>query len=143
MSTKKDDEQRKYEAIMREIAFISEQTKQVDLIFAKTFPSMLSIEPVKNVEALQIQAHKKSSQNRNKGQRQMDEIIAELKRLGHNPLCLPALVAGKSSAKAEARDKLNGKGLFTAPTAFENMWEELTKRKMIKYRKVDALGLRT
>jgi hypothetical protein len=63
MSTKKDDKQLKYEATMREIAFISEQVKQVDLIFAKTFPSMLSIEPVKNVEALQIQAHKKKTTN--------------------------------------------------------------------------------
>jgi hypothetical protein len=142
MSTKKDDEQLKYEATLREIAFISEQAKQVDLILAKMSPSMpsiFSIEPVKNVEALPIQAHKKKPRIRNKGQRQMDEIIAELKRLGHDPLCLPALVAGKSSAKAEARDNINGKELlkelFTAPTAFENMWEELTKRKMIRYRK--------
>jgi len=133
MSTKKDDEQLKYEATMREIAFISEQVKQVDLIFAKTFPSMLSIEPVKNVEALQIQAHKKSSPIRNKGQRQMDEIIAELTRLGHDPLCLPALIAGKSSAKAEARDNLKGKGLFTAHTAFENSWQTLTNRDLILY----------
>lgn len=136
MSTKKDDEQLKYEATMREIAFISEQAKQVDLIFTKMFPSMpsmLSIEPVKNVEALQIQAHKKKPRIRNEGQRQMDEIIAELKRLGHDPLCLPALIAGKSSAKAEARDNLKGKDLFKAHTAFENSWQTLTNRDLILY----------
>lgn len=70
MSTKNDDEQLKCEATMREIAFISEQAKQVDLIFTKMFPSMpsmLSLEPVKNVEALQIQAHKKNHELETKG----------------------------------------------------------------------------
>ncbi len=136
MSTKKDDEQLKYEATMREIAFISEQAKQVDLIFAKMFPSMpsmLSIEPVKNVEALQIQAHKKTPQVRDKGQQQIDAIIAELVRLGYNPLSLPEVGAGQRSAKAEVRDNLYGKDLFTAPKAFENGWQELARRSLIGY----------
>jgi hypothetical protein len=47
MNTKKDEEQLKHEAIKREIDFVSEQVKQIDLIFAKTFPSRLSIRPIK------------------------------------------------------------------------------------------------
>lgn len=47
MNTKKDEEQLKHEAMKREIDFVSEQVKQIDLIFAKSFPSMLSIRPIK------------------------------------------------------------------------------------------------
>lgn len=83
-------------------------------------------------EPLQIQTNNKTPQIRDKGLRQTEAIIAELKRLGHDPLCLPALIAGQRSAKAEARENLNGKDLFTARTAFKNMWEESTRRGLIK-----------
>jgi hypothetical protein len=136
MSTKKDDEQLKYEATMREIAFISEQAKQVDLIFAKMFPSMpsmLSIEPVKSVDALQIPANKKTPRIRDKGQRQMNAIIAALESLNYDPLCLPKVISGQSGVKAEARKILDKKGLFTAVTAFENSWQTLTQRGLIAF----------
>ena len=96
-------------------------------------PSMLSIEPVKNVEVLQIQTNKKTPQVRDKVQQQIDAIIAELVRLGYNPSSLPKAGAGQRSAKAEVRDNLYRKVLFTAPKAFENVWQELARRSLIGY----------
>ena len=75
---------------------------------------------------------KKTPQIRDKGLQQIEAIVAELERLGYNPLCLPALVAGQRSAKAEVVDNLDGNGLFTARKAFENAWQEATRRSYIK-----------
>lgn len=84
-------------------------------------------------ETLQINDKSKKPQFREKGRQQMDAIIAELQKLGHDPLRLPALVSGQRSAKAEVLFILDKKGLFTAPTAFENAWQTLTKRRQIAY----------
>ncbi len=75
---------------------------------------------------------KKTPQIRDKGLQQIEAIVAELERLGYKPLCLPALVAGQRSAKAEVVDNLDGNGLFTARKAFENAWQEATRRSYIK-----------
>lgn len=84
-------------------------------------------------EILQIKGNNKKPKIRDKGRQQMDAILTELKRLGHNPSCLPALVAGQRSAKAEVFDILDRKGFFTSPTAFENSWQTLTQRRLIAY----------
>ena len=83
-------------------------------------------------EPLQTQTNKKTPQFRNKGLLQIEAIVAELERLGYKPLRLPALVAGQRSAKAEVVDNLDGKGLFTARKAFDNAWQEATRRSYIK-----------
>jgi hypothetical protein len=75
----------------------------------------------------------KKSTVRDKGLKQQDAIVTELERLGYSPLRLPAFEKGKRSAKANALDGLTGQDLFTAPSAFENAWQELTRRNRIKF----------
>jgi hypothetical protein len=48
MNTQKEEEQLKHEALKRKLDFISEQVKQMDIMTEKSFPSLLSIRPIKN-----------------------------------------------------------------------------------------------
>jgi hypothetical protein len=83
-------------------------------------------------EPVQAQTNKKTPQVRVKGLQQIEAIVAELKLLGYNPLSLPALVKGQRSAKADVAENLDGKSLFSARKAFENAWQEATRRSYIK-----------
>ena len=83
-------------------------------------------------EPVQAQTNKKTPKTRTRIQQQINAIFAELVRLGYKPSGLPRVGAGQRSAKAEVRENLYGNDLFTAQTAFENAWQELAKRRLIK-----------
>ena len=108
---------------------------QLEFRLAKANPSSASDTGQAAAEPLQIQSSKKTPQIRDKALQQMEAIVTVLERLGYEPLNLPALVAGNRSAKADARESLDGSDLFQAPKAFENAWQLATQRSHIKTEK--------
>ena len=92
-----------------------------------------------SAESLQIQTNKKTPQIRDKGIRQINAIVADLKRLNYNPLSLPAPAGGQRGVKAEVADSLSGTDLFKASKAFENAWQNATKSGDIKFQKTSEI----
>jgi hypothetical protein len=61
-------------------------------------------------------------------------ILAEIKRLGFDPLALPKNPDGKRGVKAAVRLALSTDKLFKGSTVFEKAWERLTARAEIVIR---------
>jgi hypothetical protein len=59
-------------------------------------------------------------------------IISWLKKNGYDPKNLPVTPNGRKTAKTFAKAALDGKGVFTAPTAFGKAWGRLRNDKEIK-----------
>lgn len=58
-------------------------------------------------------------------------ILAEIKRLGHDPFDLPRNPPGKRGIKAEVKDALGGSGVWSYKTAFKKAWDRLRADKRI------------
>ncbi len=57
---------------------------------------------------------------------QQDELILDqIKKLDYSPTELPARKRGSAGVKAEVRELLDGKGVFTSRTAFDEAWKRL------------------
>lgn len=80
------------------------------------------------------QAQDKQEQVKPKRQfAQKDAILAEIKRLGHDPKRLPKRAPGKKGVKAAVLDSLGENELFTGKTTFKKAWDQLLHENEIIY----------
>ena len=71
-----------------------------------------------------------ATQKRKPRTRQLEQgqaILAEIRRLGHDPKRFPKHGSREPGVKSKVRDALENNPLFTAPTSFEKAWERLRK----------------
>ena len=60
-------------------------------------------------------------------QAQDDELLAAIRRLGHDPQSIPKNPRGKPGVKAAVRKALGSTGSWTGTTVFDKCWERLRK----------------
>jgi hypothetical protein len=70
---------------------------------------------------------------RDKGIRQQDSILDEIRRQGFEPQALPGYSFGKRGVKSAIRRELKDSPLFKAKTAFKNAWDRLRDDDLIRY----------
>lgn len=68
---------------------------------------------------------------RTKMRDQEDAILATIKKLGYDPLCLPKMDDGNPWVKSEVLGLLQDNELFTADRSFGNAWTFLNKKGLI------------
>jgi len=62
------------------------------------------------------------------------EILASLRKHGHDPTALPRNPSGRPGVKAATRHALGNKGMWARDRVFDKAWERLRKNKDVVYK---------
>ena len=66
-----------------------------------------------------------------KSKEQEETILAEIRKLGHDPKSLPRIVSGKGGVKSQIREILENTSLFHSQRIFDKAWERLRDSRKI------------